>query len=451
MLLLLSVLILVHEAGHFIAAKIFGMKVEKFGFGLPIGPTLYEKKIGDTTVLIHAFLLGGYIAFPDDEKSCELELDSKERFLNKPIYQRAIVVSAGVFANVICAFVLVLLTAFLWGHIPAGKYDIYINNIVADKNAPVWASGMQKGDKVVELNNTPITNTASLVNIIKLSKAYDGIYSEALANELYGKLKEKNPAFTENEIISKDAVVQLPAKILTESAISLNTAVEKGIKPYKNNEKKLPAKLIKLRDELKGKSYYISNEQYSLRDLSIALADNVHPLFFKVERNGKITELLPITPGVNGTIGIKLEAKEVLITTKSFVSAIKASYTYLSENTYYMLYGLGQIFTGEVPLKDLHGIVAITKVGGDIINNSGIFYGLLLTAIISMDLAIINFLPIPALDGGHIMFLIIEKIRGKKVDEKIVEKISSVFFGLLVLLMIFVIFNDIFGLMTNKF
>ena len=67
MLLLLSVLILVHEAGHFYAAKYFKMKVDKFGFGLPIGPTLFEKKFGETTVLIHAFLLGGYVSFPDYE------------------------------------------------------------------------------------------------------------------------------------------------------------------------------------------------------------------------------------------------------------------------------------------------------------------------------------------------------------------------------------------------
>ena len=68
MLLLLSVLILVHEAGHFYAAKLFNIKVDKFGFGLPIGPTLFEKKVGDTTILVHAFLLGGYVSFPDDEK-----------------------------------------------------------------------------------------------------------------------------------------------------------------------------------------------------------------------------------------------------------------------------------------------------------------------------------------------------------------------------------------------
>ena len=63
MLILLSILILVHEAGHYLAARMFGMKVDKFGFGLPIGPTLWEKQCGDTKILVHAFLLGGYVAF----------------------------------------------------------------------------------------------------------------------------------------------------------------------------------------------------------------------------------------------------------------------------------------------------------------------------------------------------------------------------------------------------
>ena len=141
MLLLLSVLILVHEAGHFMAARFFKIKVDKFGFGLPIGPTLYETKWGDTKILIHAFLLGGYVSFPDDEENCDLPKDSQDRFLNRPIYQRAVVVSAGVISNVICAFAFVFLTAFLWGNLPSGKYNIYVNDIVAPKSESVWQSG----------------------------------------------------------------------------------------------------------------------------------------------------------------------------------------------------------------------------------------------------------------------------------------------------------------------
>ena len=86
-----------------------------------------------------------------------------------------------------------------------------------------------------------------------------------------------------------------------------------------------------------------------------------------------------------------------------------------------MIYSLGQLFTGNVPFKDMHGVVLITKMGGDIIEKSGKASGVLLAALISMNLAILNILPIPALDGGHLMFLIIEKLTGKPVDEKIVE------------------------------
>ena len=82
MILLLSLLILVHEAGHFFAARAFGIKVDKFGFGLPVGPTLFSKKVGDVEVLVHAFLLGGYVSFPDDEKNCDLPKDSPERFVS---------------------------------------------------------------------------------------------------------------------------------------------------------------------------------------------------------------------------------------------------------------------------------------------------------------------------------------------------------------------------------
>ena len=113
MILLLSLLILVHEFGHFIAARSFGIRVEKFGFGLPVGPVLFRKKMGETEILVHAFLLGGYVSFPDDEKDSEIPEDSPERFINKPAWQRAVVVSAGVIANVICAFLLVMFVA-LW-------------------------------------------------------------------------------------------------------------------------------------------------------------------------------------------------------------------------------------------------------------------------------------------------------------------------------------------------
>lgn len=450
MLLLLSVLILVHEMGHFLAARFFGIKVDKFGFGLPVGPTLYETKWGDTKILIHAFLLGGYVSFPDDEKDCELPKDSPERFLNKPIYQRAIVVSAGVFANVVCAFVFVFLTAALWGHMPSGKYNIYVNNIIAEKNESIWQSGLEKKDKVAFINGTKIDNMFSLLNFIQLSKTNDGEISENLAMNNYLELKKLNQALLRDEIIPKDVAVSLP-KAQLESPVQIEAKVLKGMKKYTDTQIKLNASQKKLRDEIKGKRVYISDGTTTLNDLSYALSDNSRPLYMKVERKGKFINLKPIIVNPRGVIGIKLEADEILIPTKTPKAVLFTGTKYLYDNTYMMLYGLYQIVTGKIPLKDLHGIIAITKVGGDIIDNSGIFSGLLLIAIISMDLAIVNFLPIPALDGGHIMFLIIEKFRGKPINEEVIDKIGSLGFWFLILLMLFVIFNDVIGLITKKF
>lgn len=453
MILLLSFLVLIHELGHFFAAKAFGIRVDKFGFGLPFGPTLFEKKIGDTTFLVHALLLGGYVAFPDDEKDCDLPEDSPERFENKPVYQRAIVVSAGVIANVVCAYFLVFFAALIWNHLPSGKYNIEIGNIVAPQDASVWKSGMEKGDRIISVNGTPIDNTYTLLNIIQLSKTRDGLIDKSIVEKNYKKLKALNPAFVRDEIIPPDVAVRLPRDYTKESAITFDKATALGIKKYKDNQVKLPEKMVDLRDHLiekTGNKYFISDGNHTLNDLAYAISDNEHPLIFVVERGGKQYTLKPIYSNKNGAVGIQLNSKEILRKTDAFGDAIVSSYKYLYQNTYMMLVGLGEVFTGKVPLKDLHGIVAITKVGGDIIDTNGLFYGILLTAIISMDLAIVNFLPIPALDGGQLLFLIIEKAMGRKVGTKVMESLATISFFLLIGLMLIVVFNDIWALITQK-
>lgn len=449
MILLLSVLILVHEAGHFLAAKMFKMKVARFGFGLPIGPTLWEKQVGDVKVLVHAFLLGGYVAFPDDDKEIDLPADSQDRFLNRPIYQRLIVVSAGVFANIVCAFVLVFLTAMIWGQMPSGKYDIFVKDIAAPKEESVWNSGLEKGDKIIEINGTPVTLSSALITTAQLSKAYDGKADEAFITKNYNELKKLNQAFTREEIIPKDVLIKLPAQ-QTEPAVTLTENMVKGLEQYADKQVPLDDKQKALREQIKNKKYIISDGETSLNDIAYAISDNVHPVNLTVLRNNKEVKLAPIYPNKDGIMGIQMEIREIVIPTKNFKSIVKTSSKYLWDQTGMLLYGLGQIFTGKIPLKDLHGIVAITKVGGDIIEHNGFFSGLLLTAIISLDLAIVNFLPIPALDGGHVMFLLIEKLRGKPLDEKTVDKIGTAGFLLLILLMVFVVFNDIYALITQK-
>jgi regulator of sigma E protease len=217
----------------------------------------------------------------------------------------------------------------------------------------------------------------------------------------------------------------------------------KGAKYFKHKGVKIDENLLELVKQIEGKTVYVSDGKYSLYDIAKVLSNGVHPINLTVQRNGETIELKPIYPDKNGVIGVALATKQTMIETKKPVSIVKESCIYLWDNTYIMMYSLGQLFTGNIPLKDMHGVVAITKIGGDMIDKSGASSGILLAALISMNLAILNILPIPALDGGHLMFLIIEKIIGRPVDEKVIEIVSTIFFSLLIILMIFVVFNDI--------
>ena len=300
----------------------------------------------------------------------------------------------------------------------------------------------------------PIKNTSAFITIVTQSKEADGIITKANYQNNIDELLKINIGFKPDEPIVKDLLVRLPEKTVEEKILINDKKVQSGLKNFEQIDTlKLSEKSIKIRDEIKknDKNYYISDGDVTLKDIAYAISDTTHPVDIKVERNGKIVPLKTVYPNKKGQLGIQLETKEILAPTKSFPKAVVQSYKYLYDNTYMMCYGLYQLFTGKVPMKDLHGIVAITKVGGDIIDNNGIFQGLLLIAIISMDLALVNFLPIPALDGGHLLFLFIEKIHGKRLDDKIVEKIGTVGFMFLVTLMVYVIFNDIFALLTNKF
>ncbi len=451
MILLISLLILVHELGHFAAARMCGIKVTKFGFGLPFGPTLFEKKIGDTTYYIHAFLLGGYVSFPDDDEDSDLPPNSPELFKNKTVGQRAFVAVAGVSANVLCAIALVLLTAFAWGKLPSSQYDVYVTKIIAEKGASVYKSGLQAGDKIISINGQKITNPMHINFFAQASKDRDGKITQGLFEENYKKLQELNPKIQLESVIPQNTTIKLLQNV-EEKAINLSKHEMYGItiKPDKTIIS-LTEQQKALRDELFNKKNYTADGKTTLKDVAIATTDSKVPLILEVERDGKIITLNKLYPNTKGIIGIERLYKEIYKKTEGIKSGFANSFDYLYSNTKTMLWSLGEMFTGKIPLKDLHGIVAITKVGGDVIQEQGIFKGFLLTAMISLNLAIVNLLPIPALDGGHLMFLFIEKLRGRSINEEMLEKIANIGFYLLIALMIVIVFNDIVGLVTNKF
>ena len=252
MILLLSFLILVHEAGHFMAARMLGIKVDKFGFGLPIGPTLWSKKVGDVEVLVHACLLGGYVAFPDDDKESNLPVDSKDRFVNRPIWQRMIVISAGVIANVITAILLVMFTATIWGKLPSGNYQVFINSITAEKTESVWKSGLQKDDRIIKINGSDIHSTYAISLYSKNSAKFDGHVNEKFVSENLVKLQKLNPSLDAEKIIKKGQIVNIGLDEIIEPKIVIKDEELKGYAPYKNDEIQLSKEQVKLRNSIKN-------------------------------------------------------------------------------------------------------------------------------------------------------------------------------------------------------
>ncbi len=476
MLFLISLLILVHELGHFFAARMFGVRVSKFGFGLPIGPTLFKTKWGDTEILVHAFLLGGYVSFPDDEEKEEeakkaleekagktpkedkeedkkdvLPMNSPERFRNKKPWQKAIIVSAGVFMNVIFAIFLTIFAAAWYHKLPTGTSDVFIKEIVAENNTSnILKADIKPGDKIKSINGIDVTSTYKFIFVVQNSKYFDGLADSKIVTKKIEDLKRLNPNVDFENIIKKGTALKLPAAE-AEKPLRVTESVASGYEKYKSSEIVLTKEETELRDEIENKTSLVLKEDIEPESLAKALSDTYKPITIVLDRDGKEIVLNNIYTDKSGVLGLRLETRENFTPTNTPKEIITNSINYLWQSTKLMGYGLWQLVTGKIPMSEMHGIVVITKVGSDIIETYGMLNGLLLTAIISIDLAIINLLPIPALDGGHLMFLALEKILGRELDEKITEGIGRFFFLLLIILMVYVIFNDIFALVTHKF
>lgn len=449
MILLISFLVIVHELGHFLAAKAFKIKVDKFGFGLPVGPTLYRKQIGETEFLVHALLLGGYVAFPDDDANSELDINSPERFANKPVWQRLIVIVAGVFANFLTAIFLVMFAAGVWHKLPSNTFETTFEELTPTAVQSVRDANFQKGDVFYEINGTKVTLPNILMQYLYLSREKDGFVSQERVNKKIEEIKKLNPTLNPDKVIDKGVTVKLP-KFDDEEEIKLTQDQVMGFERYVSNEIELTESQKAVRDNIGRQTVYKLKIPMTVEDLAFSLADTRHPVNITVMRNEKEVKIPSVYPDKNGMMGIKKGVIEVVYPVRNILENIEYSYKYIKTNSDMMLYGLGKLFTGSIPMEEMHGIVAVTKIGSDIIEYQGFFKGLLLTAIISLNLAYLNLLPIPALDGGHVLFLLIEKIQGKPVDEKFSEIISCIFFYLLIIFMLYVVYNDIIALVTNK-
>ena len=450
MILLISLLILVHEAGHFLAAKLVGVRVDKFGFGLPIGPTLFSKKVGETEILIHAFLLGGYVSFPDDEEDCDLAKDSPLRFSNKIVGQRALVISAGVICNVILAYILIFFTGLIWKHLPENTFTVRFEKFTPSAVESIKTSGIQKGDIIYSINGLKVNYPIALNKFFNYSKEFDGFINPQTAEKKLDELIKLNPQYNADDIVKSGSTIKLPV-FTDEEPINLTLDNILGIGKYKTGEIALSDSQKELRNKINYNGSYKLEADTPLSDIAKAISDTKKPISIVILRNNEQINLSPVYSSREGILGIEQSYSENYTKTDNLISVIKGTNKYINYNMGFMVYTLGKLFTGNIPMSEMNGIIAIAKIGTELIAYKGLFDGILLTAIISLNLALINILPIPALDGGHLLFLIIEKVTGRPVSKKFVEVLSNFFFYLLIVLMVFIVYNDIHGWIIGKF
>ena len=322
-IIIFCLLIFVHELGHFIVAKACGVKVNEFAIGM--GPAIFKKQKGETLYAVRLFPIGGFCAMEGEDE----ESEDDRAFNNKPAWQRALVLTAGSFMNLLTAVVLMIVIAFV-----VGQATTTVNEVLDD--SPAYRAGMMSGDRIVEVDGTAVDEWNDVITYIGESSRD-----------------------TADIVVERDGAQQ-----------TLTAALEYDKESGRNK--------IGITPEMKH--------------------------------------------SVAGSVG----------------SGMKNTW-----NMTVMMYKvIKQLFTGDVSVSELSGPVGIVYA----VNQSakaGVIYVVYLASLLSLNLAIMNMLPFPALDGGRLLFLLIRKITGKRITDAIEGKIHFIGIILLMVLMVYVTWNDI--------
>jgi regulator of sigma E protease len=432
MLLGLSILIVLHELGHYLAARAFGIKVEKFYLFFDAwGFKLFSIKYKDCEYGIGWLPLGGYVKIAGmidesmDTEALEQPIQPWE-FRAKPAWQRLIVMLAGVTVNVILGIFIFWMLTFKYGetYLPNSEVKYGIAPGIVGK-----AIGLQYGDQVMAVNGKKLARFDELrsSNVLMgnstLTVIRDGEQKDIL---IPANILNKISDFGIDEFIAPRFKYDIVKVVKGTEAERIGLKTGDKIKAINGKEAIFIDQLQDIVAKNKDKEVQLSIER------------NGEPLAL----NAKISK--------QGTLGFVFTPVNFNLETEkfSFVAALpegaSKAWGSLTDNAK----GLGKVVKGEVKAsKAFSGPVEIARklYGGtwDWIR----FWSI--TGLLSMALALMNMLPIPALDGGHSVFLIIEMIKGKPLSDKFMEKAQIVGFVLLATLMVFVLGNDIFKVFTR--
>lgn len=403
---LLGFLIGIHETGHFLVAKLCKVKVNEFAIGF--GPTIWKKQGKETKYALRLIPLGGFVSMEGEEEHS----DEEGSFSKASIPKRIAIVMAGATVNIIFA----LIVYFTLSANSGSNITTIINNVVPDYAAD--QAGFKAGDEIIKINNKRVRISTDVTNIVTNSNGdkltvtikRDGEYKDIILSPTEVEYKstgiylyQVSQESTKIATVEQGSVAQKQGLKAGDNIISVNSEM------VQDN----PEKLIDI----------LNNSEYE-------------KLNFEIERNGE---------------NINIEIEPQTLSTYYLGVIFKEAENNFFSNIYYAFFNTGdfvvsiadnvkQIFTGKVSTDQLMGPVGISEV---VAKTNGFREFIYMLALISMSLGVTNLMPFPPLDGGKILFLIIEAIRRKPLKEETEVKIQLLGFAVLITLSLYITYNDI--------
>lgn len=431
LLILLGVMIVVHELGHYWAALLCDVKVEQFSLGF--GPRLFGFKIGETDFRFSAILFGGYVKMlGQDDMAVDPGTNPDPRsFMNKPRYQRLFIAAAGPAMNILLAIGLLAgLFMYQFPKLVNPDGPAIVGHV--EKGSPAAAAGVQEGDTIIEFDGA------------KNPKWEDVLVKELTgADKSFAFIVKRNEASIPLTVTPRtDEKTQVgyagwreQSEIRIKYIIKGFNAASVGLEPgdvvisVNNIPVRSLTKLVEIVRESEGKSVDLIYERKNLRNKVSVL-----PKFSETEKRWMI--------------GIQLEPKYVVVALGP-LEALKESWNYNLRGATMILDYLKGVVQMRLSPKQFEGPVGIARMAAAAAKEGTADF-LSLMAMVSLNLAIFNLLPIPVLDGGMILVLLVEMIRRRDLSLQIKERVLQVGLAFLLMMVVFVLYNDISKAVLSK-
>lgn len=443
LILSLSILIVLHELGHFIPAKLFKTRVEKFYLFFDVKFSLFKKKIGDTVYGIGWLPLGGYVKISGMiDESMDKEQMAKPpepwEFRSKPTWQRLIIMLGGVTVNIVLGFFIYMMVLFVWG-------EDYINPEVFDEGMAtseiMKEYGFRDGDKILNANQKPLDSQIDINKFL-------------LLRDLQAVEVEHADGSTEVLELPDDIGQQLFQAGDIEPFSPIRKPLIDSVKPD-TPAMKVGLKKGDLITSVNGEKVNYWHEFKALvnanknKKIKIGYVNSVSEnKALNKELNTEGIQEVNVNTTDEGMIGVYVKpfaASDIKTKTYTLGESVSAGFDYAYWTLHDYAAQFKYVFT-EKGATQVGGFGAIGSLFPEAWDWQAFWST---TAFISIILAFMNILPIPALDGGHVMFLLYEMISGRKPNEKVMEYAQMIGFFVLIALVLFANGNDVYRWLTG--